>query len=327
MTLRFYDFHPSLGDMRAEILQGLKQSQKAISPKFLYDKTGAELFNAVCELPEYYLTRAEMAILQRRGEEIALLIGDGALVEFGSGSCQKVQILLDARRRLHNGPLPAYVSLDISKEHLLESCQALAALYPELETDAVCADYTQPLIWPEELAQRRKVGFFPGSSIGNLEPEAALTFLEDSRRLLGPEGGLLIGVDLQKSAAILEPAYDDAQGISAAFALNLLRRLNRELGADFDPGQFTYRAFYNPLGRIEMYLVSLKEQTVQVAGERIVFHAGETLLTEYSYKYTVAGFQALAQKAGYQPKQAWLDEDELFSVHYLQGEGPNPEPA
>ncbi|MBJ7899651.1 MAG: L-histidine N(alpha)-methyltransferase [Cyanobacteria bacterium RI_101] len=318
MTLRFYDFHPSLGDMRTEILQGLRQPQKAIAPKFLYDKTGAELFNAVCELPEYYLTRAEMAILQSRGEEIARLIGDGALVEFGSGSCQKVQILLDAQRRLNNGALSAYVSLDISKEHLLESCQKLAALYPELETDAICADYTQPLVWPEELARRRKVGFFPGSSIGNLEPQEALTFLADSRRLLGPEGGLLIGVDLQKSAAILEPAYADAQGISAAFALNLLRRLNRELGADFDLERFTYRAFYNPLGRIEMSLVSLREQTVRVAGEVVVFRAGESLLTEYSYKYSVDGFQALARKAGYQPKQVWLDEDRLFSVHYLQ---------
>jgi dimethylhistidine N-methyltransferase len=316
-SICLYDLHPSLGDMQSEILAGLSQPQKAIAPKFLYDKSGAELFDGICGLEEYYLTRTEMAILTTYGKEMATLIGDGVLVEFGSGSCQKVRILLDACVRWSAYPLPTYVALDISKEHLLESCQALVALYPTLEADAICADYTQAIAWPSFLAERRKVGFFPGSSIGNLEPQEAVLFLENSRHLLQGGGGLLIGVDLKKSPAILEPAYNDRQGISAAFALNLLRRLNRELGADFNLANFGYRAFYNPLGRIEMYLVSLCQQVVTVAAVPIVFGAGETLLTEYSYKYSIPEFQALAQRAGLEPQRVWTDTRGWFSVHYL----------
>ncbi len=314
--VQLYDLHPPLDDFRAEVLQGLSQSEKIVSPKFLYDKQGAELFDAICTLEEYYLTRTEMAILQTAAAEIAELVGDSVLIEFGSGSSQKVRILLDAMPQL-----PAYVALDISKQHLYESCLDLATVYPNLETIAICTDYTQPLQLPDipTLQQSHKVGFFPGSSIGNLEPEEVVRFLRNAANILQPHGGFLIGVDLKKDKAILEPAYDDSQGISAAFALNLLTRMNQELAADFDLSQFTYRACYNPIaGRIEMYIVSLCDQIVQVAETKIAFRAGEQLRTEYSYKYSIAEFHALAAQAGFQARSVWTDPQQLFSLHYLQ---------
>jgi dimethylhistidine N-methyltransferase len=311
--VQLYDLHPPMDDFRAEILQGLQRSPKAISPKYLYDQSGAELFDAICTLEEYYLTRTEMAILRQHASEIATLIGDGVLVEFGSGSSQKVRILLDA--------LPAnvtYLGLDISKQHLYDACRQLAADYPSLEAIAICTDYTQPFDLPPIPAlQHHKVGFFPGSSIGNLEPAEAVAFLKNTATLLQPQGDLLIGVDLKKDKAILEAAYCDRQGISAAFALNLLTRMNRELGANFDLEQFEYQAFYNPVGRIEMFLVSRIDQTVEVAGVAVPFGAGERLRTEYSYKYSVAEFQELAILAGFQPKQVWVDPQQHFSLHYL----------
>jgi dimethylhistidine N-methyltransferase len=312
--VELYDLHPPLDDFRSEVLHGLTQPQKFFSPKFLYDKRGAELFDAICALDEYYLTRTEMGILRTYAKDIANLIGDGALIEFGSGSSQKIRILLDAMPQL-----PTYVALDISKQHLQESCLDLAAAYPGLETIAICTDYTQPIALPSipQLQHKHQVGFFPGSSIGNLEPNEAITFLKNVANLLQPNGSLLIGVDLKKDKSILEPAYDDAKGISANFALNILVRMNRELNADFDLEQFTYRAFYNPIGRIEMYIVSLADQIVQVDGTKISFKAGETLRTEYSYKYSIEEFQTLARSAGFSPEQVWTDCDRLFSVHYL----------
>lgn len=309
-----YDLHPPLDDFRAEVLQGLSQPQKSIPPKFLYDKRGAELFDAICTLDEYYLTRTEISILQANAEAIATLIGDGTLIEFGSGSSQKVRILLDAMPQL-----ATYVGLDISKQHLYEACNCLAADYPGLEAIAICTDYTQPFALPDisTLRNKHKVGFFPGSSIGNLEPTEVVQFLRNAAALLEPHGDLLIGVDLKKDKAILEPAYDDAQGISAAFALNVLTRMNRELGSDFDLNHFKYTAIYNPLGRIEMYIVSLTDQTVHFGDIEISFHAGEKLRTEYSYKYTVEEFQALAAIAGYRAKAVWTDSQNRFSLHYL----------
>ena len=313
--VQLYDLHPPLADFRTEVLQGLSQPQKSISPKFLYDKRGAELFDAICELDEYYLTRTETAILQAHAAEMAAQIGDSILIEFGSGSSQKVRILLDAMPRL-----PAYVGLDISKQHLQESCQNLASAYPGLEAIALCADYTQPLQFPHlpALQSRRRTGFFPGSSIGNLEPSEAVEFLKNAAELLGANGSLLIGVDLQKSQTILEPAYDDAQGISAAFALNLLTRINRELGADFSLDQFGYSAVYNAdAGRIEMYITSLQAQTVRLGDLVIPFQQGELLRTEYSYKYTLAQFQQLAALAGFETQRVWTDPKQWFSLHYL----------
>jgi dimethylhistidine N-methyltransferase len=313
-NVKLYDLHPPIENFRADALAGLTTLQKTIAPKFLYDKQGAELFDQICTLEEYYLTRTEMTILRTAADQIAELLGDAALIEFGSGSSQKVRIILDAAPQLST-----YVALDISKQHLQESCVDLTKAYPRLETIAICTDYTQPVQLPiiPSLHQRRKVGFFPGSSIGNLEPEAAISFLKNTATLLGPGGGLLIGVDLKKSKDILEPAYDDRQGISAAFALNLLARMNRELGTDFDLNQFTYRAFYNPVGRIEMYIVSLANQVVHLEGVEIPFWKGETLRTEYSYKYSIEEFQTLARSAGLHPAHVWTDTDRLFSLHYL----------
>lgn len=312
LNVQLYDLHPPLADVREEVLRGLSQSQKAISPKFLYDKQGAELFDAICTLDEYYLTRTEMAILTTHASEIANLIGDGVLIEFGSGSCQKIRILLDAMPSL-----TTYVGLDISKQHLQESCTALAAAYPGLEAIAICTDYTQPVALPEFLQPRHKVAFFPGSSIGNLEPEDVIQFLKNTATLVRPKGGLLIGVDLKKDKETLEAAYDDSRGISAAFALNLLKRINRDLKADFDLNQFGYRAFYNPVGRIEMYIVSLSDQVVHIGDVAIAFQKGETLHTENSYKYSIPEFQSLALQAGYYSKCVWTDPQDLFSVHYL----------
>lgn len=310
--VKLYDFHPPVEDFRAAVLAGLRLPQKAISPKFLYDKRGSELFDAICTLPEYYVTRTEMDILQSNAAEMAAYIGDGVLVEFGSGSSQKVRILLDAAAQVQT-----YVGLDISRQHLHEACTALVQDYPGLTAIALCTDYTQPLpiATVTELQNCHTIGYFPGSSIGNLEPAEAVQFLRNAAVL----GDLIIGVDLKKSADILEPAYDDAQGVSAAFALNLLVRINRELDANFDLTQFTYRARYNAeAGRIEMQIVSLTDQSVTIGGTEIFFTEGETLRTEHSYKYTADEFQMLAMTAGFQPVQVWIDPDQLFSIHYLK---------
>lgn len=310
--VKLYDFHPPIEDFKTSILAGLQQPQKAISPQFLYDKRGSELFDAICTLPEYYVTRTEVQLLLENANEIATYLGNGALVEFGSGSSQKVRILLGAASQVQT-----YVGLDISRQHLYEACTALAQDYPGLEAIALCTDYTQPLPIAQipELQNRHTIGFFPGSSIGNLEPLEAVAFLQNAAVL----GDLIIGVDLKKSAAILEPAYDDAQGISAAFALNLLTRINRELGANFDLSQFAYRAHYNAIaGRIEMEIVSLADQTVCIGDVEICFDSSETLRTEYSYKYTPDEFQMLAMAAGFQPVQVWIDAQQLFSIHYLK---------
>jgi dimethylhistidine N-methyltransferase len=313
--VELYDLHPPVEDFRAEVLQGLMQEEKTISPKFLYDKNGAVLFDDICSLEEYYLTRTEISILRKNALEIGAFIDDGVLIEFGSGSSQKVRPILDATVNL-----PVYVALDISKQHLYESCLDLANAYDRLKTIAICTDYTQPISLPPIpiLKNKHRVAFFPGSSIGNLEPIQAIEFLKNTAALVEIGGSLLIGVDLKKSKAILEPAYKDSRGISAAFAMNLLTRMNRELGTDFNLNNFTYDAFYNPLGRIEMYLVSLQEQIVRLDNVEIHFARGERLRTEHSYKYSIEEFQALAIQAGFQPLGVWCDRQQLFSVHYLQ---------
>jgi len=315
--VQLYDLHPPLDDFRTEVLAGLGRSPKEFLPKFLYDKQGAELFDAICTLDEYYLTRTETAILHTYAEEIAALIGNGALIEFGSGSSQKVRIILDAMPQV-SSQLPVYVGLDISKQHLQESCTQLAQDYPGLVAIAICTDYTQPLQLPDisAIRNKHKVGFFPGSSIGNLEPQEAVQFLKNTASVL-EHGDLLIGVDLKKDKAILEAAYDDAQGISAAFALNLLTRINRELGADFELANFGYQAIYNPVGRIEMYLISLVDQVVHLGDVAISFQAGELLRTENSYKHSISEFQEIATLAGFQSKRVWTDPQQWFSLHYL----------
>jgi dimethylhistidine N-methyltransferase len=310
--VKLYDFHPPAEDFRSAVLRGLSLPQKVLSPQFLYDKRGSELFDAICQLPEYYLTRTEMQILRDNAGEIAAALDHRVLVELGSGSSQKIRILLKAAPQV-----TTYVGVDISRQHLQEACAALMGDFERLDAIAVCADYTKPLPIAAipELQNRPTIGFFPGSSIGNLEPVEVISFLKTVALL----GDLIVGVDLKKSPMILEPAYDDAQGVSAEFALNVLTRINRELGANFDLTQFEYRARYNEAeGRIEMAIASLSDQTVHLGNAEIRFRQGETLRTEHSYKYTIDEFQLLAMEAGFHPVQVWVDEQQLFSLHHLK---------
>jgi L-histidine Nalpha-methyltransferase len=299
------------------VLDGLGRTPKALPPKLLYDARGSQLFDRICELEEYYPTRTEIGILEERAAEIGRLAGPGAvLVEFGSGSSLKVRLVLD---RL---PEPAaYIPIDISAEHLDGAAAALKADYPDLAIMPLAADFTGPLQLPAVKSDGRRLGFFPGSTIGNFEPPEAEAFLARARRLLGPGAGLLIGVDLKKDERLLNAAYDDAAGVTAAFNLNLLRRINREAGADFDLDGFAHRAFYNgERGRVEMHLVSRRDQTVTVTGRRFAFAAGETIHTESSYKYAPTEFARLAERAGWVAARRWTDGGALFSVWYLEGD-------
>ncbi|RNE89350.1 L-histidine N(alpha)-methyltransferase [Marichromatium sp. AB31] len=314
--VRFFDAHPTPDDLRAEVLSGLAGSPKRLSPKLFYDARGSQLFDAITELPEYYPTRTEIGILCDHGEEMADLLGRGrVLLELGSGSSLKIRILLAALEP------EIYIPIDISREHLRASAESLAEHFPALAIHATCADYSVPFELPIEGDREGLAAFFPGSSIGNFEPEAARALLLRVAALVGIGGRLLIGVDLRKERAVLEAAYDDAQGVTAAFNRNLLERLNRELDADFDLEAFVHRARYDDVqGRVEMHLESLREQTVTVAGQRFVFAAGETIHTENSYKYDIAGFHQLAAGAGFVPERVWTDPHRLFSVHCLRVE-------
>ncbi|HKB54699.1 MAG TPA: L-histidine N(alpha)-methyltransferase [Ramlibacter sp.] len=298
-----------------DVAAALAKRPRSISPKYFYDARGSRLFERICELPEYYPTRTELALLAAHAGEIAALMGPRAeIVEFGAGSLRKVRRLLDAMKQ------PArYLPIDISGEHLSDAAAALQRDYLGLEVRPVVADYTQRLLLPAPLPHAgRRIGFFPGSTIGNFTPAQALQFLTMTRRSLGG-GALLLGVDLVKDPAVLHAAYNDSQGITAAFNLNLLVRANRELGADFDPEQFAHCAFYNaPLRRIEMHLVSRRRQQVALAGQVFEMGEGETLHTEYSHKFTVDGLREMARRAGFRPGPAWIDEQRLFSVHWLE---------
>lgn len=313
--LELRDFHPNDEDIRSEILHGLSQPQKRLPAKYFYDARGSQLFDEICELPEYYPTRTELAIMERCAPEMARVLGRNVLlIEFGSGSSVKTRILLD------NLEDPTgYVPVDISREHLMHSAAALNTLYPELEVLPVCADFTQPFELPKpKRRQRANAVYFPGSTIGNFDPAPALKLLKQINHLDGAGGELLIGVDLKKDVAILEAAYNDAAGVTAAFNLNMLVRLNRELDADFDLQGFGHRALWNEAaGRIEMHLVSLNEQAATVAGQTFQFRKGETIHTENSHKYTPEGFAALAARAGFAVQQVWTDEHKLFSVQLL----------
>jgi dimethylhistidine N-methyltransferase len=302
-------------DFRDDLLAGLTAPAKRIPCKYFYDERGSRLFDLICEVPEYYPTRAEMEILATRGREIAAAVGpDAALVEFGAGSARKVRLLLDRLCRP-----AAYVAIDISREHLLRAAGALARDYPRLPVAAVVADYMRPLELPDMVRRggARPVVFFPGSTVGNLDPPEAVAFLR--RVAEGTGGGLLIGVDLKKDAGILNAAYNDARGVTAAFNLNLLLRANREVGAGFDLRAFAHRAFYErDKGRIEMHLVSRRAQVVDIGGLGIRFSAGETIHTENSYKYAVDEFREMAGAAGWTPRAVWTDAGGLFSLHYLE---------
>lgn len=318
LAVRFHDQQPALAanSLRDEILEGLSAGQKYASPKFFYDQSGSELFDRICSQPEYYPTRTEEAILAAAAKDIAEIAGrEATLVELGSGASRKVRLLLEAMRP------SSYLGIDISRDFLLDSTRRLAADYPWLEVHAACADFSRGMALPDGLNCEHPVGFFPGSSIGNFDPEAAEAFLRGLHSLLPSGSGLLIGVDLIKDKATLEAAYNDAAGITAAFNLNLLERLRRELQAEIEPQHFSHQAFYNQeASRIEMHLVSQMPQVIAVAGERFCFREGETIHTENSYKYSIEGFQALADRAGFYSRARWIDSRQLFSVHYLERE-------
>jgi len=309
------DLEPAASDFLAETLAGLSESPRTLPCKFFYDERGADLFLEICELPEYYITRTETEILRHFGAEMAASIGERAeLVGFGTGAGVKTRKLLE---HLKN-PI-AYVPVDISKQRLLESVATLREAMPALEILPVCADYLQPLRLPTPTRKPDHVAvYFPGSTIGNLEPEVARDFLERVCRLCGRSGGLIIGVDLQKAPAVLEAAYNDSAGVTAAFNLNLLARANRELAADFALSCWRHLAFYNQeIGRIEMHLVSQGEQQVTVGGQEFHFAPGETIITEFSYKHTQEGFAAMAASAGFQLARVWTDPKQLFAVFHF----------
>ena len=309
------DFAPRSEELLEEVLAGLRRKPKDIPCKFLYDERGSRLFERICELDEYYLTRTELAILREHAGEIAALLGPRCLlVEYGSGSSLKTRVLLDRQPQL-----AAYVPIDISREHLLASARRLRERYGELEVLPVCADYTGEYSLPvPSRPEARRAVFFPGSTIGNFEPSEAQAFLKRVTRVCGRGGGLVIGVDLHKDTETLEAAYDDGEGVSAAFALNLLERLNNELGADFELERFAYQSHYDEARRrIVMAVQSLDEQTVHIAGEEIRLDEGEPIRTEHSYKYTLEEFRELAAAADLAVERVWTDPAELFSVQYL----------
>ena len=296
----------------SDVLSGLSAPRKSLAPKYFYDERGSQLFEAITALKEYYPTRCELAILREHKADIARVFGPKtALIEFGTGSTRKVRIILDAATTVD-----AYVPVDISAEMLWQEARQLQHDYPRLRVLPVAADFTQPFRLPSAIVGLARAGFFPGSTIGNFEPQDAAAFLRHAGRMLGSRATLVVGVDLVKDANILNAAYDDAAGVTAQFNLNLLARINRELAADFDVDKFSHRAFYNSeRRRIEMHLVSGRRQTVNIAGHLIEFAAGETIHTENSYKYTIESFGLLAQSAGWTPIKAWTDG--YFSVHAL----------
>lgn len=297
-----------------DLAGALAARPRSISPKYFYNARGSQLFDQICELPEYYPTRTELAILRSSAAEIAGQMGPRAeIVEFGAGSCVKVGLLLDAMDR------PArYLPIDISGEHLAASTSQLRALYPALDVQPVIADYTQRLLLPARLpGAGLRVGFFPGSTIGNFTPSEALHFLEVTGQVLRG-GALLLGADLVKDPDVLHAAYNDAAGVTAAFNLNLLARANEELGTDFALDRFAHSAFYNaPIQRIEMHLMSLQRQQVRLGGQAYEFDEGETLHTENSYKFTIDGLRALAVRAGFRAGPVWTDPHRMFSLHWL----------
>lgn len=296
--------------MRTEVLAGLAREQKRISPKYFYDERGSALFEAITELPEYYPTRTEIAILESHGDEIARAVGDSSfLIEYGSGSSRKIRLLLESLRPI------GYMPVDISCDHLLAAAEAIASEYEWLNVYPTCADYSSDWELPLTPDGVRKVAFFPGSSIGNFEPVDAQRFLSGVRRTVGEDGALIIGVDLKKSTDVVERAYNDADGVTAEFNRNILHHLNSRLEGAFDPERFEHAALYNEeAGRVEMYLVSTTRQTVVLGGEEVSFEQGEAIHTENSYKYEVAEFTSLAHEAGFNLGASWSDESNYFAV-------------
>jgi dimethylhistidine N-methyltransferase len=302
-------------DFLSDVIAGLSSEPRTLPCKYFYDERGAALFQKICELPEYYVTRTEIDILDRHRTEIASQVGPNIeLIGLGTGAGTKTRILIEALEK------PAvYMPVDISEKQLHESTALFRKVFPDLEILPVCADYLQPVALPSSRHKAtRNVIYFPGSTIGNFEPDEATMFLGRIANVCRQNGGLLIGVDLQKDRHILERAYDDTEGVTAQFNLNLLTRANRELGADFDLSRWRHRVIYNSrAGRIEMHLVSEIDQTVHVAEYEFRFRSGEQIITEFSYKYTPESFTALARRAGFEFARMWTDDARLFGVFYF----------
>jgi dimethylhistidine N-methyltransferase len=307
------DFDEQTSAFARDVIDDLSHHPKRLSPKYFYDATGSELFEQITLLPEYYPTRTELTILRDRSPAISAIIPKGAaLVEFGAGATTKVRLLLK------ECPLGAYVPVDISADFLKAQAEALRADFPGLKVHPVAADFTAPFELPKAIGAMPKVGFFPGSTLGNFEPHEARAFLRSARDILGKRARMVIGVDLEKDERVLYNAYNDAAGVTARFNLNVLHRINRELGGDFDIGAFIHRAVYNrDRHRIEMHLISKKALTARVLGRKFSFRPGESIHTENSYKYSLERFTALARGSGWTPLESWTDEGRMFSVHAL----------
>jgi dimethylhistidine N-methyltransferase len=307
---------PQTSAFALDALEGLTQTPRTLSPKYFYDAAGSDLFEQITLLPEYYPTRTELGILRDCGPEIAALIPQGAaLVEFGAGATTKVRLLLKGCA------FAAYVPVDISGEFLEQQANGLRADFPKLAVHPVTADFTQAFELPAEVRDMPKVGFFPGSTLGNFEPDEAARFLRRAAEILGQGALMILGVDLEKDEAVLHAAYNDAAGVTAGFNLNLLVRMNRELGANFDVSAFRHCAIYNhEQHRIEMHLVSRKAQKVRLCGRTIAFAAGESIHTENSYKYSIPRFAELAGASGWRLQKSWTDAKDMFSVHALRAD-------
>ena len=306
---------PAASDLLSDVIAGLSSDPRTLPCKYFYDERGAALFQKICELPEYYITRTEIDILDRHHAEIASQLGPKIeLIGLGTGAGTKTRILIEALEKP-----AAYIPVDISEKQLRESTALFRRIFPDLEILPVCADYLQPVVLPSpHHKSARNVVYFPGSTIGNFEPDEAVQFLRRVANVCRENGGLLIGADLKKARDVLEAAYNDRAGVTAQFNLNLLARANRELGADFDLDQWHHRAFYNSdAGRIEMYLISESDQFVRLDEQRFHFRRAEKIVTELSYKYSPEEFSALAGKAGFEFAQMWTDDARLFGVFYF----------
>jgi len=320
--LRFFDDQPVAQDILAEVIAGLSQPQKVLPAKYFYDEQGSKLFEAITQLPEYYPTRVEINLLRQHRETIAQLLKEDVwLLEYGSGASLKIRLLLQAIKP------NCYVPMDISKDFLLASAESLMEDYPWLNVYAACVDYSQPVRLPADMiTSAQKLGFFPGSSIGNFSPQGAQIFLQGVRHTLGKDGAMLIGIDLQKDKRILEAAYNDCQGVTAAFNFNILHHINSVLGTQFNVDYFEHKAIYSEeKNRIEMHLVSTMDQIIKISdssdadGEtkNIIFKAGESIHTENSYKYSKQGFTDLVEGAGFEVRECWSDDKNYFAMFYL----------
>lgn len=310
----FHDFQPELESFREAVIEGLSHQQKQIPAKFFYNETGSALFESILEQPEYYIPTKERELLRQYSDEFAKLIEpDAVLIEPGSGSCEKVQLLLEPL-------LPsAYVPMDISADFLMQSACGMSRKFPWLNIYAACLDFTQEMILPHGVPQGRRIVFIPGSSLGNFDPLEIPVFLRSIHRLVGKCGGLLVGIDRKKDQAILNAAYNDEAGVTAAFNLNLLDRINNEIDGTFNPDNFEHYAYYNDqIGRIEMHLVSLADQNVRISGRSFHFQKGETIHTENSYKYSPEEFVNLVYTGGFKHHKTWSDDEAYFSMYFFE---------